>query len=153
MRLASKPILIVDDERNIRLTLSHALEALGHRLDEAGSGEEALVKLEIGEFGIMLLDLKMPGMDGMELLRRLQDIRPDVRIIIITAHGTIDSAVEAMKLSGGFHPETLRSERDPGVGVTGGPAGCSRRVHRHGLRFVRRTGEEIHWGAPHGSRL
>jgi len=60
--------------------------------------EEALAKLNEKEFGLILLDLKMPGIDGMEVLSRVRRIRPDIRIIIITAHGTVDSAVEAMKL-------------------------------------------------------
>jgi len=92
------PVLIVDDEKNIRLTLTQALEPLGMKTDTAVNGEEALDKLKEKEFGLILLDLKMPGMDGMEVLRRVREIRPDIRIIIITAYGTIESAVEAMKL-------------------------------------------------------
>jgi len=93
-----KSILIVDDEKNIRLTLSQTLEALGVEPDTAANGEETLAKLKEKEFGLILLDLKMPGMDGMEVLRRVREIRPDIRVIIITAYGTIESAVEAMKL-------------------------------------------------------
>jgi DNA-binding NtrC family response regulator len=91
-------VLIVDDEKNVRLTLSQALEALALETDAAMNGEEALAKLEKTDFGLMLLDLKMPGMDGLKVLRRVRDIRPDIKVIIITAHGTIDTAVEAMKL-------------------------------------------------------
>lgn len=98
MNLANQPVLIVDDEKNIRMTLSQALEALKLETDTAVNGEEALAKLEGRQFGLILLDLKMPGMDGMEVLRRVRRARPDVKVIIITAHGTIDSAVEAMKL-------------------------------------------------------
>jgi len=96
--IENKPVLIVDDEKNIRLTLSMVLESMGLESDEAMNGEEALAKLEKKDFGVVLLDLKMPGMDGMEVLRRMQELHPDIRTIIITAHGTIDSAVEAMKL-------------------------------------------------------
>ncbi len=96
--MEAKPVLIVDDEKNIRLTLSQALEALDLETDTAVNGEEALVRLAKKSFGLVLLDLKMPGMDGMEVLRRLRQTRPDIKVIIITAHGTIDSAVEAMKL-------------------------------------------------------
>lgn len=96
--LKGKPILIVDDEKNIRLTLSQSLEQLGVEIGAAVNGEEALAKLKKKEFGLILLDLKMPGIDGMEVLRQVTKIRPDIRIIIITAHGTIESAVEAMKL-------------------------------------------------------
>jgi FixJ family two-component response regulator len=96
--LKGKPILIVDDEKNIRLTLSQSLEQLGVEINAAVNGEEALAKLKEKEFGLILLDLKMPGIDGMEVLRQVTKIRPDIRIIIITAHGTIESAVEAMRL-------------------------------------------------------
>lgn len=94
----NKSVLIVDDEKNIRLTLSQSLEMLALETDTAINGEEALEKLKDKNFDLILLDLKMPGMDGMDVLRRVQQIRPDIRIIIITAHGTIESAVEAMKL-------------------------------------------------------
>jgi DNA-binding response OmpR family regulator len=112
--MEGKSILIVDDEKNIRLTLSQALEVLEVETDTAANGEEALVKLKEREFGLILLDLKMPGMDGMEVLRRVREIRPDIRIIIITAYGTVESAVEAMKLGAvdfiqkPFSPEEIR---------------------------------------------
>jgi len=96
--MKDKSVLIVDDEKNIRLTLSQALEVLEVETDTAANGEEALAKLKKKEFGLILLDLKMPGMDGMEVLRQVREIRPDIRIIILTAYGTVESAVEAMKL-------------------------------------------------------
>lgn len=96
--MIEKPILVVDDEKNIRLTLVEALSSLQTEIDTAINGEEALAKLKEKDFSLILLDLKMPGMDGMEVLRRLRKIRPDIKVIIITAYGTIDSAVEAMKL-------------------------------------------------------
>jgi len=95
--MGAKPILIVDDEKNIRLTLAQALEALELETDAAMNGEEALAKVAEKDYGLMLLDLKMPGMDGLEVLRRIRDIRPDIVVIIITAHGTIEAAVDAMK--------------------------------------------------------
>jgi CheY-like chemotaxis protein len=96
--MEKKPILVVDDEKNIRLTMSQSLEPLGMKVQTAVNGEEALQKLrEIG-FGLVFLDLKMPGMDGMDVLRLIKNDWPSIRVIIITAHGTIESAVEAMKL-------------------------------------------------------
>ncbi|MBN1972725.1 MAG: response regulator [Sedimentisphaerales bacterium] len=91
-------ILIVDDEKNIRLTISQALADMDVETNTAVNGEEALAKLKDTEFGMVLLDLRMPGMDGMEVLAKLRKERPDIRVVIITAHGTIDSAVDAMKL-------------------------------------------------------
>jgi FixJ family two-component response regulator len=96
--MKSKPILIVDDERNIRLTLSQALDILDVETDTASNGEEALTKLKEKEFGLVLLDLHMPGVQGMEVLRQLREIRPDIRVIIITAYGTVGLAVDAMRL-------------------------------------------------------
>lgn len=95
--MEGNPILVVDDEKNIRLTLSEALAALALSVHTALNGEEALQKLETEEFQLMILNLKMPGMDGIEVLRRVKQKWPKVRIIVVTAHGTIESAVEAMK--------------------------------------------------------
>jgi len=94
----AKPVLVVDDEKNIRLTLSQALESADFEVQTAVNGEEALDKLKKQDFGLVLLDLRMPGMDGMEVLAHLRELRPDIKVIIITAYGTIESAVEAMKL-------------------------------------------------------
>jgi len=96
--MEKKPILVVDDEKNIRLTMSQSLERLDIPVQTAVNGEEALRKLRETPFGLVFLDLKMPGIDGMEVLRQIKDDWPKIRVIIITAHGTIESAVEAMKL-------------------------------------------------------
>jgi DNA-binding response OmpR family regulator len=92
------PILIVDDEKNIRMTMSQSLEPLGFPVETAVNGEEALSRLDSAPCGLVFLDLKMPGLDGMEVLRIIRRKWPRLRVVIITAHGTIDSAVEAMKL-------------------------------------------------------
>ncbi len=96
--MEKKPILVVDDEKNIRLTMSRALQELDIPVKTAVNGEEALYKLKEESFGLVFLDLKMPGIDGMEVLRRIKNSRPAIRVIIITAHGSVASAVEAMKL-------------------------------------------------------
>jgi len=98
MLMSNTAVLIVDDERNIRLTLSLALEALNISADTASTGEEALQKLQEKSFKLMLLDLKLPGMDGLEVLRRVADKYPDLLVIMITAYGSIEVAVEAMRI-------------------------------------------------------
>lgn len=96
--MEKKAFLIVDDEKNIRLTLSQSLEPLGIEVKTAVNGEEALQMLQEESFGLVFLDLKMPGMDGMEVLHRIREEWPGIRVIIITAHGNVETAVEAMKL-------------------------------------------------------
>lgn len=96
--METKPILIVDDEKNIRLTMQQSLEPLGIPLRTAVNGEEALKLLKEESYALVFLDLKMPGIDGIEVLRHITNTWPQNRVVIITAHGTIESAVEAMKL-------------------------------------------------------
>jgi DNA-binding response OmpR family regulator len=96
--MSSPAILIVDDEKNIRLTLSSALENLNISAETASTGEEALQKLAEKSFKLMLLDYKMPGMDGLEVLRQVSGQYPDLNVMIMTAYGSIEVAVEAMKM-------------------------------------------------------
>ncbi|MCR4317075.1 MAG: response regulator [Planctomycetes bacterium] len=92
------PVLIIDDEKNIRLTMSHTLEDLELEIDTAVNGEEAIEKMDKRDFSLVFLDLRMPGMDGMDVLREIRKHHSKTPVVIITAHGTVDNAVEAMKL-------------------------------------------------------
>ena len=94
----SASVLIVDDEKNIRLTVSATLKSMKCETDVAVNGEEALAKIAQKEYDLILLDIKMPGMDGMTALERIRKITPDVSVMMITAHGTVANAVDAMKL-------------------------------------------------------
>ena len=94
----SASVLIVDDEKNIRLTVSATLKSMKCETDAAVNGEEALTKIAQKEYDLILLDIKMPGMDGMTALERIRKITPDVSVMMITAHGTVANAVDAMKL-------------------------------------------------------
>jgi DNA-binding NtrC family response regulator len=91
-------ILVVDDEPSMRTTLSILLKREGYHVSLAGSGAEALPMLAPGEYDMILTDLKMEGMDGIELLRHIKAVDPQAEVLIFTAYGTIASAVEAMKL-------------------------------------------------------
>ncbi|MBW2528678.1 MAG: sigma-54-dependent Fis family transcriptional regulator [Deltaproteobacteria bacterium] len=91
-------ILVVDDEASVRSFLADALETADHEVDRAGDGSEASRQLDRHSYEVVVTDLKMPGMDGMQLLERLRREQPEVEVIVLTAHGSVESAVQAMKL-------------------------------------------------------
>ncbi|HWU86433.1 MAG TPA: sigma-54 dependent transcriptional regulator, partial [Kofleriaceae bacterium] len=91
-------ILVADDEAGLREFLTDALELDDHIVVAARDGREAAKLLDERGFDLVLTDLKMPGLDGMALLRKVRAEQPEVEVIVMTAHGTVDNAVEAMKL-------------------------------------------------------
>ena len=91
-------ILVVDDERNIRNNLTMVLESAGYKVDASGDGEDALAKSKERHYDIAFVDIQMPKMGGLELLRYLRTLRPNLAVVILTAYGSVASAVEAMKL-------------------------------------------------------
>ena len=92
-------ILVVDDEKEIRNFLSMALTKLSnYRVELAENGEDALQRIEKEGFDLVLTDLKMPIMDGLQLVDRIAKSKPEILTVLMTAHGSIDSALEAMKL-------------------------------------------------------
>jgi DNA-binding NtrC family response regulator len=99
----NKPhILLIDDEAIALTNLTHVLKREGYDVTACKNGESGLEALKHGDFDLVLTDLKMPGIDGMEVLRQVQASEPDVPVIMITGHATLDSAVEAMK-AGAHH--------------------------------------------------
>jgi nitrogen regulation protein NR(I) len=92
-----KQILVVDDEPNLRRVLSAQLERDGYDVHTAEDGEQALGILKEHHIDLVITDLRMPRLDGMELLRRTQKMDADLPVVMITAHGTVDNAVEALK--------------------------------------------------------
>ncbi len=95
--MGATKILIVDDEVIMRESLSGWLARDGHVVETAASGEEALEKLRQSRFDILLVDIKMEGISGLEVLRKVKENDPDVAIVMITAYGSINTAIEAMK--------------------------------------------------------
>ena len=94
----TREILLVDDERSMRRVLTAALEKEGYQVHTASDGKEAVALLKECPVSIMISDIKMPRMDGMALLEHTLEHYPDLPVILITAHGTVDSAVEALKM-------------------------------------------------------
>ena len=90
-------ILIIDDEKAIRKTLTEILSFEGYKIDEAADGEEGLKKFKEKTFDLVLCDIKMPKMDGIEFLEKAGEVNADVPIIMISGHGNIETAVEAVK--------------------------------------------------------
>ena len=90
-------ILVVDDDLSVRQFLTIMLERTGHRVKAAASGPEALRILELDEYDLVITDMKMPGITGLELIKRVKEAAPLTEVIMITAYATTDSAVEAMK--------------------------------------------------------
>lgn len=106
-------IMVVDDEEIVRESLFHWFKKYGHVVETASSGFEALDKLENYPFQLLFVDIKMPEMDGIELLEKVKTEYPDTIVIIITAYGSIESAVKAMRIGAGdyllkpFKPDQL----------------------------------------------
>ncbi|HRE38254.1 MAG TPA: sigma-54 dependent transcriptional regulator [Chitinophagaceae bacterium] len=90
-------ILIIDDEKAIRKTLTEILSFEGYKIEEAADGEEGLKKFKEKNFDLVLCDIKMPKLDGIEFLQKAGEINADVPVIMISGHGNIETAVEAVK--------------------------------------------------------
>ncbi len=99
--MAHATVLVVDDEQLIRWSLAERLRSEGHEVLEAGTGAEALERARDG-VDLVLLDYKLPDIDGLTVLRRIKELDPDVLVILLTAYASVDTAVEAMK-EGAFH--------------------------------------------------
>lgn len=141
-------ILVVDDEEGIRSFLSETLAGAGHDVEEAADGEMAYRALSGRAFHVIVTDLKMPNVDGMELVRRVRREQPEVEIIVLTAHGSVAGAVEAMKLGAfDYIEKPLQSPAALRLLV-------ERALERRGLRDLGERAEtavsplRLTWGAP-----
>jgi len=96
--MASKPILIVDDEAIVRESLRDWLQDAGYQVATAETGEQALEMLEKQDFGVLVLDVRLPGKTGIRVLKEVKAKQPAIKSIIITAYPYAEAAAEAMKL-------------------------------------------------------
>jgi DNA-binding response OmpR family regulator len=119
-----KPVLIVEDEAIMREALSDWLRDEGYEVETAEEGERALEKLAQQDFGVAVLDLRLPGRDGIEVLRQAREQNPDLKGIIITAYPSVETAVEAMKIGAvdyvvkPFAPDALEKSIQEVLGAT-----------------------------------
>jgi len=132
MKLGSAKILIVDDERQMRLAMAETLRRAGYSTSEASSGPQALELFSKGGYDAVVTDIRMPGMSGIELLARLKGADPDAAVVMVTAFGTIEDAVEAMKRGAAdyllkpFSPEYLEQVVAKLLGKLGAETGEER---------------------------
>jgi two-component system, NtrC family, response regulator AtoC len=139
-RLAKANILVVDDEEGVRSFIADALAEDGHRVTQAADGEAALALLAASSFEVVLSDLKMPRLDGETLLKQIRRDYPETEVIVLTAHGSVSSAVDAMR-RGAFDYLQKPVSSPAELRIT-----VERAVERHRLRAFR----EVHGnsGAP-----
>jgi DNA-binding NtrC family response regulator len=95
-------ILIIDDEKIALINLTHVLEGEGYKVTACSDGQSGLAAMQKNAFDLVLTDVRMPGIDGMEVLQHIKSTTPDVPVIMITGHASLDSAVDAMK-AGAYH--------------------------------------------------
>lgn len=97
MNYSNIKILIVDDEQIVRDSLTHWFEEDGYQVESAEDGFDVLRNLEPGKYDIMLVDIKMPKLNGLELLEKVKEIDPECVVIMITAYASVPTAVQALK--------------------------------------------------------
>jgi DNA-binding NtrC family response regulator len=107
-------VIVVDDERNMRNNLGMVLETEGYKVDTVSNGDDAVLRVKEGRYDIAFVDIQMPKMDGLQLLRYLRGLRPGMPVVMSTAYGTVSRAIEAMKLGAvefvekPFDPKSIR---------------------------------------------
>jgi DNA-binding response OmpR family regulator len=126
-------ILVVDDEKVARVSLAEILRLEGYKVSIAASGPEALKELGDSNFDLMLLDIKMPGMDGIEVMNKAVEIAPDTFIILLTAHGSMESAIDALRQ--GAHDYLIKPSSPQEI-LSSVAAGLSRRAEIQHKRLL-----------------
>ena len=96
--MLNQDVLIVDDEPQMLIAMNETIRREGYSIATAGSGVEALQRLKDSQFRLVITDLRMPQVTGLDLLREVKSVSPRTQVVLVTAHGTVNNAVEAMKL-------------------------------------------------------
>jgi len=136
-------ILVVDDQRNMRTTLAMLLRGGGYEVDEASDGREGREKGSTGAYDLVITDLRMGDHDGIDVLRAIKEAQPMTEVIVMTAYGTIESAVEAMRLGAFDYIQKPFGEQELLVKVT--KAIESRRLHGQVRLFAQEFKERYHF--------
>ncbi len=136
-------VLVVDDQRNMRTTLAMMLRGSGYDVDEAEDGARGADRGSTGAFDVVLTDLRMGDTDGIEVLRRIKAAQPMTEVIVMTAYGTIESAVEAMRLGAFDYIQKPFTEQELLVKV--GKAQESRKLHAQVQLFAQEFRERYHF--------
>ncbi|MBN1667717.1 MAG: response regulator transcription factor [Anaerolineales bacterium] len=126
-------ILVVDDEKTARISLRDILRLEGYAVEAVDSGPAALDQIEQDHFDLMLLDIKMPGMDGIEVLRKVVEISPHTLVILLTAHGSLESAIEALRF--GAHDYLIKPSSPPEI-LSSVAAGLARQAESQHKRML-----------------
>ena len=142
-------ILIAEDEANLRLVLQKELERLGYRVQAAPDGEAALRRLEESNVDVLLCDINMPRIDGMELLRRVHERPNPPEVIMLTGQATVETAVEAMKL--GAYDYLTKPYRITELDIRVKQAADKRRLACRQCTFARTTRATIGFTGNHFS--
>jgi len=135
-------ILLIDDDESFRSILEYNLQQAGYEVVAASDGKKGLKKLEKGSFPVVITDIRMPGIDGLEVLRKVKEKVPDTLVIMITAHGSIEMAVEAMR-EGAYDYITKPLNRDA-LFLTLEKALQYRHLKEENLRLKQELGERFH---------
>jgi len=147
-------ILVVDDEGAIRYSVTKTLQRSGYRVDAVGSAEEALDLLATHEFDVVLTDIRMPGLSGVDLLGHVREIHPDTSVILMTGYAHLDTAVESLRLGAHDYLVKPSSSRDIRESVERGiERAQSMRRRRRLLDVIQNSVEELSVGTPEYKRV
>jgi DNA-binding response OmpR family regulator len=126
-------VLVVDDEGAIRYSVSKTLQRIGYEVDEASTGEEAVDMMRKREYEVVLTDIRMPGITGVELLKRIKDVSPDAIVILMTGYASLGTAVESLRLGAHDYLVKPSSSQDIRQSVMRGVERARNLKRRHAL--------------------